>query len=237
MITIDGLTVQLGGVRPLSDLTVQLDAPIHGVIGPNGAGKTTLLNVLSGLVRPASGRIACDGVALHRMGARRRARWGVRRTFQTECLAERLSARANVAVAVDATSSRRQRAATVERALALTGIADPERPVATLDGFQRRLVEIARALAGAPQVVLLDEPAGGLSGAESAALATLVRAIPEACGAQVVLVDHDVELIAAVCPRVTVLDFGEHLATGATRATLDDDRVRAAWLGNREVAA
>ena len=237
MIAVADLTVQLGGVRALDGLTADLDAPVHGVIGPNGAGKTTLLNVLSGFIRPVSGTISVDETALERLPARKRAVWGVGRTFQTERLAPQLSARDNVAVAADGILRRGDRADAVAQALAFCDIERPERLAASLDGFERKLVEIARALAGRPRVVLLDEPAGGLSSSESIELERLIEAIPDAYDAQVILVDHDVDLIARTCGRVIVLDFGALLAQGETRGVLKDDRVRAAWLGTAEVTA
>jgi branched-chain amino acid transport system ATP-binding protein len=236
VIQLDGLTVQLGGVRPIDALTVELDASVHGVVGPNGAGKTTLLNVLSGLISTVSGSFAVDGVPMERLSARRRALWGVRRTFQTERLAPQLSARDNVAVAADAMLPRRERARAIQRALDFTGVQTSDLPAVALDGFQRRLVEIARALVGRPRVVLLDEPASGLSGGESLHLEQLLGAVRSEYGAQVILVDHDVDLIARTCERVAVLDFGVLLAEGPTATVLQDEHVRAAWLGTAEVA-
>jgi branched-chain amino acid transport system ATP-binding protein len=236
MIAVRNLTVQLGGVRALDGLTAKLDAPVHGVIGPNGAGKTTLLNVLSGFVRAASGTIEVDGFAIERLSARRRAIWGVGRTFQTERLVPTLSGRDNVAVAADQIVPRRERADAVAQALSFTRIEHPERAASAMDGFQRKLVEIARVLAGRPRVVLLDEPAGGLSSAETKEVERLLAEIPVVYGAQVILVDHDVDLIARTCERVLVLDFGATLAEGETRVVLENDRVRAAWLGTAEVS-
>ena len=237
MIAISELTVQLGGVRALDALTADLDAPIHGVIGPNGAGKTTLLNALSGFVRETSGSITVAGTPIHAMPARERAVWGLRRTFQTERLAPRLTGRDNVAVAADCTMRRRDRHEAIERALDFVGLQAGDEVAASMDGFGRRLVELARAVVGNPKVVLLDEPAGGLSQSESEQLEAILRRIPDTFDAQVILVDHDVALIARACARVTVLDFGCLLATGETQDVLRDPRVRAAWLGTAEVAA
>jgi branched-chain amino acid transport system ATP-binding protein len=236
VIELRDVTVVLGGARPLSGLTADLDGAVHGVIGPNGAGKTTLLNALSGFVDLAGGTLRAFDTDLHRMSPRRRALWGLRRTFQTECLAPELTARANVEVMADMSLGRSARRAAVDRALALVGVGDPDAPASTLDGYQRRLVEIARALAGEPRLLLLDEPGGGIAGQETERLAALIRRIPDEYGAMVVLVDHDVELIASTCPRVTVLDFGELLASGPTDEVLAEQRVREAWLGTVDVA-
>jgi ABC-type branched-subunit amino acid transport system ATPase component len=236
MIALSGVTVRLGGARPLSDLTVTLDGDVHGVIGPNGAGKTTLLNLVSGFADLTAGDVRAFDRDLSTMSPRRRALWGVRRTFQTECLAGELTGRGNVAVMADGAVPRRERRAAVQQALEVTGLAEPDLPTGAMNAYQRKLVEIARALVGAPRVLLLDEPGGGIAPQETEALKTVIRRIPEAYGAMVVLVDHDVDLVAATCPRVTVLDFGELLATGPTAEVLEDDRVRAAWLGTADVA-
>lgn len=237
MIEIGNLTVRLGGVSALSELTVDIDAPIHGVIGPNGAGKTTLLNVISGFVRPASGSIAAEGKNLGPLSPRRRSVWGLRRTFQSECLAPHLSGRDNVAVMADSAVRRSDRDLAVDRALEFAGVVEPEAPAGSMDSFQRRLVEIARALAGDPRIVMLDEPAGGISSEEREELARLIGAIPREYGASVVLVDHDVELIASTCERATVLDFGQLLASGPTSEVLADEHVRRAWIGTAELAS
>jgi branched-chain amino acid transport system ATP-binding protein len=236
MIALSGVTVQLGGARPLSDLTATLDGDVHGVIGPNGAGKTTLLNLLSGFVGLTAGSVHAFDVDLSTMSPRKRALWGVRRTFQTECLAPELTGRGNIAVMADEAQPRSRRKAAVEQAIEVTALTEPDVPTGAMNAYQRKLVEIARALVGEPRVLLLDEPGGGIAQQESEALKTVIRHIHEAYGAMVVLVDHDVDLVAATCPRVTVLDFGELLASGPTNEVLEDDKVRAAWLGTADVA-
>ncbi len=238
MIRLRDLTVELGGVRALDRLTADLDAPVHGVIGPNGAGKTTLLNVMSGFVAAASGSIEIDGFAIGSLPARRRSRWGLGRTFQTERLAPQLSGYDNIAVAAEGiVSGRGNRRGAIEEAIEIAGIPDPEVRVASLDGFQRKLVEIARALAGRPRVLLLDEPGGGLSVGERARLEETLERIQTRTEVQIILVDHDVDLIARICSKVIVLDFGSLLAGGDTAEVLADQKVKAAWLGTAEVAA
>jgi branched-chain amino acid transport system ATP-binding protein len=237
MIALRDVTVRIGGVHALAALTVDLSSPVHGVVGPNGAGKTTLLNAVSGIVRPAAGAILLDGEPIQHLSARQRARAGVGRTFQTERLAPSLSAWANVAVAADHLLARGERHAAITQVLAFVGIERPATPAGELDGFQRKLLEIGRALVGRPRILLLDEPAGGLTSSETLHLAEILSAITETFGAQVVLVDHDVDLIAQVCQRTAVLDFGALLAEGETGPVLDDDLVRTAWLGPLEEAA
>ena len=216
MIDVAGLTVRFGGVTSLDAMSVRFEAGTCGLIGPNGAGKTTFFNVLSGFVRPAAGTVrAADsvreaGTDLLAMPAFRRARWGVRRTFQTEQAIEDLSIYDNVAMVHE--HSRlvsRSRRADVLSAISFAGLdTDPQTPVRTLGAGQRRLVELARAVVGAPRLILLDEPAAGLPDAETSHLAGVIRDIPARTGALVILVDHDMSLVSACCASTAVLDFG-----------------------------
>ena len=238
MIEITDLTVRFGGVKPLDAMSVTFDAGTCGLIGPNGAGKTTFFNVMSGFVKPAAGRVHAFGDDLLRMKHFRRARWGLRRTFQTEQAIEELSVLDNVAMVWDHAKhdGGGKRADDVLDALAFVGIeADPGDKVGTLDARERRLVEVARAVVGQPKVVLLDEPAAGLSDEETKHLAAVIRSIPEHTGAQVILVDHDMTLVSACCENTAVLDFGKLIAAGPTAAILRDERVIKAYLGTEEV--
>jgi len=237
MIEIVDLSVEFGGIRPINNLTVNLEDRVVGVVGPNGAGKTTLLNVFSGFVVPVSGSVKTFGQDLLSMVPHRRARWGLRRTFQTEQVVEDLSTWNNVAVMLDTVRlTRSERHRQVESALDFVGLADVHlRPGQELNSFQRRLVEIARAIVGVPRVVLMDEPGAGLSQAESAGLQAIINGIPDFCGAMVVLVDHDISLIAATCTSTAVLDFGSLIAHGPTDIVLRDERVKAAYLGMEEL--
>src|SRR5512142_1435393 len=160
MIEVDGLTVRFGGVTPLDGMTVTFDSGTCGLIGPNGAGKTTFFNVLSGFVKPAGGSVRAFGEDLLAMAHFRRARWGVRRTFQTEQAIEELSVYDNVAMIHEHSKlSRATRKEDVLGAISFVGIdVDPGTPVGTLGAANRRLVEVARAIVGKPQLVLLDEP-------------------------------------------------------------------------------
>lgn len=233
MIDIDRVTVQFGGVRPLDNLSLQLDGGIVGIVGPNGGGKTTLLNVISGFVSASNGSITVDGTDVLAMTPFRRARWGIRRTFQTEQVVNELTVRDNVSVMLDTVRlSSAERTASIERALELTGLAHhADRSARALNAFERRLVELARAVVGTPRVIMMDEPAAGLSNLETAELRATIARLPEATSAMVVLIDHDVELISAICENTAVLDFGELIAYGPTATALGDPRVRAAYLG------
>ena len=235
MIEIENLTVRYGGVTSLDALTLVFARGTCGLIGPNGAGKTTFFNVLSGFVRPASGTVRAFGTNLLAMSHFRRARWGVRRTFQTEQAIEELTVYDNVAMVASPLRGAARRA-DVLAAIQYAGIdASPGTRVGTLGAGQRRLVEVARAVAGKPRLVLLDEPAAGLPEQETQHLAEVIRGIPEYAGALTILVDHDMSLVSAVCSTTAVLDFGKLIASGPTAAVLRDEHVMRAYLGTAEV--
>ena len=236
MIEIDGLTVRFGGVVPLDQMSVTFSAGTCGLIGPNGAGKTTFFNVLSGFVRPIAGVVRAFGDDLLSIADFRRARWGLRRTFQTEQAIANLPVYDNVLLILEHTggdrSTRRQ---DVNQAIEFVGLsAVANREVGTLGMAQRRLVEVARAVVGKPRLVLLDEPGAGLPDEETLRLGEVIRRIPEAVGAQVILVDHDMSLVSGCCETTAVLDFGRLIASGPTKEVLRNEHVIRAYLGTEE---
>jgi ABC-type branched-subunit amino acid transport system ATPase component len=235
VIEVSDLTVRYGGVTSLDGMNLVFEKGTCGLIGPNGAGKTTFFNVLSGFVRPASGTVTAFGDDLLKMTHFRRARWGVRRTFQTEQAIESLSVYDNVSM-IHSPLRGAARRADVLGAIEFAGIgASPDAKVGTLSAGQRRLVEVARTVAGKPRLVLLDEPAAGLPDEETAHLTSVIRNIPEHTGALTILVDHDMSLVSAVCETTAVLDFGKLIASGPTAQVLRDEHVMRAYLGTAEV--
>jgi ABC-type branched-subunit amino acid transport system ATPase component len=236
VIEVAGLTVRFGGVTPLDDMSVRFPGGTCGLIGPNGAGKTTFFNVLSGFVAPADGGVRAFGDDVLAMPGHRRARWGLRRTFQTAQAIEALSLFDNVRLGHEHGGGRRAaRRSDVLEALAFVGLdGSPDALAGTLGVRERRLVEIARAVVGSPRVVLLDEPAAGLPDEETRHLGQLIGQIPERFGALVVLVDHDMSLVSACCGVTAVLDFGRLIASGPTAEVLRDERVVRAYLGTEE---
>jgi ABC-type branched-subunit amino acid transport system ATPase component len=239
VIEIRSLTVQFGGVRGVNDLTATLDAKITGLVGPNGAGKTTLLNVLSGFVKPASGSIKVDGENVLKLRPYRRAAFGIRRTFQTEQVVENLTVWNNVSAALDNLPlGGRPRGELIKGALDYVGLAGRSQMVGVaLNACDRRMVEIARCIIAKPRLVMMDEPGAGLSESEDDHLRQVIVGIPGFCGAQVLLVDHDVDLISATCAATLVLDFGSRIAYGPTAEVLKNPKVRAAYLGTVESEA
>jgi branched-chain amino acid transport system ATP-binding protein len=237
VIEVSELTVRFGGVTPLDGMSMRFEQGTCGLIGPNGAGKTTFFNVLSGFVRPVSGSVQAYGENLLKMTHFRRARWGLRRTFQTEQAIEELSVFDNVAIIHEHSKlSARSRREDVLGAISFVGLdLDPETKVATLGARDRRLVELARAVVGKPRVVLLDEPAAGLPDQETSHMGEVISRIPEHMGALVILVDHDMSLVSSCCSVTAVLDFGKLIAAGPTEEILRDDRVIRAYLGTEDV--
>ncbi|MEX0583886.1 MAG: ATP-binding cassette domain-containing protein [Sneathiella sp.] len=233
MIRISDLTVKFGGVVALDSVSVELEENVVGVIGPNGAGKTTLINVLSGFVVPYSGAIEVEGMDILSLLPHRRARWGLARSFQKVQTALNLTVEDNIQVVLDnMPHSRTEKAEMISNVLAYLDIEDVSGTVGLrLNPYQRRMTEIARCLAASPRIVLLDEPGGGMSEAEVKMLKSVISGIHETFGAQVLLIDHDVDLIKAVCSKTMVLDFGKLIAYDRTAKVLQDENVKAAYLG------
>ena len=237
-----GLGITFGGVRAVSELSMRVpEAAVTSLIGPNGAGKTTALNMLSGFYRPSTGEVTLGNQSLTGLSAFRIARAGVARTYQTSQLFGTLSVEDNVALAMSRGrlgglfASGRYRSQTARQQaralLAFCGYGgSPSISAAGLPHVDRRLVEIARALATDPDVLLLDEPAAGLSREDKDCLAALLRRIADA-GIGVALVEHDMTLVMAISDQLVVLDAGRHLAVGTPAAVQNDPAVKQAYLG------
>ncbi|WP_327160473.1 ABC transporter ATP-binding protein [Streptomyces zaomyceticus] len=232
-----GIDVRFGGVHALRDVTVSVGpGEICGLIGPNGAGKTTLFDVVSGIRRPDAGTVEYDGTDITRRSPVWRARHGVRRTFQRQQLFGQLTVADNLVVAQDRRGGarpearrRRERAAAVLHDCGLDALADSY--AGALPVGQARMVELARALADPPRVLLLDEPASGTTAEERRKLAALIRRTAEEENCAVLLVEHDVAFVMELCSRVVVLDLGRVLAEGAAAEVRADPAVREAYLG------
>lgn len=240
-IEVRGVTQRFGGLTAVSDVDLEIGAgTVHGIIGPNGAGKTTLLNILSGLQRPTSGQIKVDGRDVTGWRPNRLVtKAGMVRSFQTVRLFASMTVEQNVHVAARTVSSHKAAAARVADVLTRLQLNEVAAEKATnlSYGLQRR-VELARLLVVEPRVMLLDEPAAGLSPHERKDLAVLLEEVAGA-GVTVVLVEHHMDLVHAVCRSCSVLNFGEVLLSGTPGEVTKDERVLEAYLGRRhqEVAA
>jgi len=245
---VSDLTVRYGGLTAVEGQS--LAAPrgrITGLIGPNGAGKTTTFNAITGVVRPAAGRIVLFGEDITRVPPQARALKGLGRTFQRMELFETLSVRENVAMGREAAQAGRNplrhlaarpvearlAARAAEESLELCGITGmANRRPADLSTGQRRLVELARVVAGEFRILLLDEPSSGLDGAETQRFGQILQTLVAERGIGILLVEHDMALVMRVCEYIHVLDFGRPIFEGTPRAVQTSELVRSAYLGS-----
>jgi branched-chain amino acid transport system ATP-binding protein len=242
LLEVESVTVRFGGSLALNDVSLEAEpGQVTGLIGPNGAGKTTMFNVISGLQPPGSGRIRLDGRDISSLSPTKRARLGLARTFQRLELFTMLTVRENIRVAADIrhgwSKDKVDPAAKVEAILERVGLAEvADELVTSVPTGQARLVELGRALACDPKVLLLDEPAAGQNAAETERFAALLRELASD-GVAVVLVEHDVALVVSVCDVIYVLDFGRPLAKGTPAEIQADPLVREAYLGRQAESA
>ena len=236
MLSVENLGKSFGGVRALRNVSFACaSGEILGLIGPNGAGKSTLVNAISGVLRPDGGSVRLGESELTGRPPEAVARLGVARTFQNLRLFSSLTVRQNVEVAhITCARHRPEIARTIDldallREYGLDDAAD--RPAGTLPYGRQRRLEIVRALALGPRLLLLDEPAAGLNDYESAELADAVRRIRDRTAAALVVIDHDLRFIMAVCDRICVLDMGEVVAVGTPAQIRSNPKVIEIYLG------
>jgi branched-chain amino acid transport system ATP-binding protein len=249
MLEISGITQIFGGVTALEDVSFSIKkGAITGVIGPNGAGKTTLFNIITGIYTQTSGTVSLEGADISGLPPEKLARKGLVRTFQNIELFGQMTVLENIMVgrhtksssgllscALKTPWSMREERQIIDAAgtwLDFTGISDlADVTAGNLPFGKGRLLEIARALALEPRMILMDEPAAGLNSQETLALARLIQRIRE-MGITVVLVEHDMELVMDICDRIVVLNLGKKLAEGSPREIQENHEVIAAYLGD-----
>jgi ABC-type branched-subunit amino acid transport system ATPase component/branched-subunit amino acid ABC-type transport system permease component len=247
-LTLEGLTVRYGVVTAVNDVSYRLEpGTVTGLIGPNGAGKTSLIDAISGFAR-AEGKVLLDDLDLSKAPAMKRARFGVARSFQSLELFEDSTVFENLSVAADPQDLRSYALdliwpinpplppEVVRAVLEFQLDQDLHRDVRDLSYGKRRLLAIARAVAMSPSVLLLDEPAAGLSSTESTELARVVRRLAEDWGMAILVVEHDMNFVMGVCDQVMVLDFGNLIASGSPEQIRSDPAVIAAYLGDESDA-
>lgn len=248
----EGLGIQFGGLKAVDEFNFEIDKnQLYGLIGPNGAGKTTVFNLLTGVYKPTSGQIMFDGKSLLKMSPTQITQLGVARTFQNIRLFKDMSVLDNVKVGLHYSQNYtllsavlhlpsffRGEEAIEEMALSLLRVFDLEQfadvKARNLPYGKQRKLEIARALATSPKLLLLDEPAAGMNPTETAELMETIKIVREKFSIAILLIEHDMKLVMGICEKIAVLNFGTVLAFGTAEEIKNNPDVVAAYLGNEE---
>lgn len=250
MLKVENLGITFGGLKAVDNLSLEIEKnELYGLIGPNGAGKTTVFNMLTGVYKPTSGQFFLDGENLTGKSSIEINRKGIARTFQNIRLFGKMSVADNVMVGLynqmnyslaDSLfrtpkffAQEKEFSKRADELLAVFGLyEDRETLASNLPYGKQRKLEIARALATSPKLLLLDEPAAGMNPNETAELMSTIRFVREKFDMTILLIEHDMRLVMGICERVTVLNFGTELAAGETSVALNDPQVVKAYLGD-----
>jgi branched-chain amino acid transport system permease protein len=233
VLRVSGLTVRYGSVTALDEVDLGVaEGTVHALIGPNGAGKSTLVDAVTGFIPGYAGHVVLEGRSIDGLSATRRARAGIRRTFQQGLAIPTLT----VQRYIELSAHRRMPRAEVAGLMAFLDGPDPDQTIADVEVGLRRVVEVAAGVAARPRVLLLDEPGAGLATEESLLLGSRLLEFPERFGCAVLLIDHDMELVKAACSAITVLDFGRVIASGDADDVFAHTAVVDAYLGAEEAS-
>lgn len=248
----EGLGIQFGGLKAVDEFNFEIDKnQLFGLIGPNGAGKTTAFNLLTGVYKPTSGQILFDGKSMLKMSPTQRTKAGIARTFQNIRLFKNMSVIDNVKVGLHMSQNYslfsailhlpnyfRGEKAIDEMALSLLRVFKLEEfaytKASNLPYGKQRKLEIARALATSPKLLLLDEPAAGMNPTETQELMETIKTVREKFSVAILLIEHDMKLVMGICEKIAVLNFGTIIAFGTPDEIRQNKEVVAAYLGNDE---
>lgn len=250
LLDVQNMSVNFGGIKPVSNLNLHIEkGELVGLIGPNGAGKTTVFNLLTGVYTPTEGTISFDGEPIHKLKTHQIVKKGITRTFQNIRLFKEMTVLDNVKVAFDNqlkynsiqgilrfSQYKKEESRIEKEALELLKIFDLDEYANELSmnlpyGKQRKL-EIARALAGKPKLLLLDEPAAGMNPNETKELMQIINLIRKQFDIAILLIEHDMHLVMGICERLVVIDYGEVIARGTPNEIQTDKKVISAYLGS-----
>lgn len=232
LLRVSDVGVDFGAVKALNAVSLEvMDGTIHGLIGPNGAGKSTFVDALTGFLPQHTGEFVLDGVSLEGQLVHQRAKLGLRRTYQQDRVPPTLTVGAYVQFVARGEAS----AVEVDEVLEFFGCPSASTPIAVVDVGTRRLIEVAANVASRPKLLVLDEPAAGLSHDEHTEFGERLRLVPEKYGVTIIIIEHDLDLVRSVCSTITVLNFGEVLASGSQEEVLSNPEVLKAYMGETEL--